>query len=340
MSTDAGWTDRQRDAGSTWRAVWSRITGDAENPMGWGFTVARLFGVRVRISLWFVLYAAAQIIWSISLDNIGVAFVAIQMAVLFGLVLLHEFGHVFACRAVGGDADDVLLWPLGGLAACQTPPHWRADLITTLGGPLVNVALLPVFAGALWVIGADEHILFNPLTPGVTLGALQGWGAITLWTAHFLNIILLAFNLLPMFPLDGGRIVHALAWRRTDERRGRDLAASIGLVGAIVLAVVSLPSRETTILGVAIFAGLVCWFERQRVRQESEIIYGAMAAPGDEMREYEAQRRAAEKQREREAKEQAELDRILAKIAATGMDSLTRTERRTLEQATERRRGG
>lgn len=340
MSPDAGWTDRERGAGQRWRAVWSRITGDNENPMAWGFTVAHIWGVRVRVSLWFVIYAAAQIVWSISLSSVGWPIALISMGVLFGIVLLHEFGHVAACRAVGGVADDVLLWPLGGLAACQPPQHWRADLITTLGGPAVNVALLPVFALALWAAGAGEHILFNPLQPGLVLGEVGGLAMMSLWYAHFMNLVLLAFNMLPMFPLDGGRVLHALIWRRTDERRGRDLAASIGLVAAIILAVVSLPTRETTILGVAIFACLVCWYERQRVRTEAEILYSSMAAPGDEMREYEAERRAAEKQREREEREQAEVDRILAKIAQSGMDSLTRRERRILESATKRKRGG
>lgn len=339
MSPDAGWTDRDASPGQKWRAVWSRITGDAENPMAWGFGIGTVWGVRVRVSLWFVVFAIGQVVWSISLEAVGPWFAAVEMGVLFTLVLLHEFGHVFACRAVGGTADDVLLWPLGGLAACHPPHNWRADLATTLGGPMVNVLLLPATSLGLWASGAGGAILFNPFDASATLGSLAGWGVIALWYAHFLNIVLLGFNLLPMFPLDGGRVLHALAWARMDERRGRELAANVGLIAAIALGVLSLPGRQTHILGVAIFCGLVCWQERQRLRTESEILFGAPASP-DETRREEARLRAEERRREREEREQAEVDRILAKIAASGMGSLTRKERRALELATKRRRGG
>jgi Zn-dependent protease len=125
----------------------------------------------------------------------------IEYLTLFGIVLLHEFGHALACRQVGGLAERIVLWPLGGIAYVQPPPRPGAVLWSIAAGPLVNLALVPVTLGLLF--------------------AGRAWGG---WeTAHpdldvflrmvcLMNASLLVFNLLPVYPLDGGQVLQALLW--------------------------------------------------------------------------------------------------------------------------------
>ncbi len=336
---------------SRFRQIVGRIFGDAENPLGWALTVGRVWGITVRLHLFFLVYVVAQLLWSIPRSHGGIGYMALAMGGLFVIVLLHEFGHCFACRKVGGEADDILLWPLGGLASCAPPHNWSAHFATAAGGPAVNVAIFPLTTLGLLAAGKAGAILFNPFDPLIAVGTLDSWWVVGVWWAHYLNLLILAFNvLLPMFPMDGGRLMHALLWRRSSYRQATETTVLVGLVTAGVVGVIAIVSEETLLLAIAIFGGLMCWRERQVIRADADLTYapeagtvgsaGFMATMEEESP---AQRRARERrqrEREREAKEQAEEDRILAKIAAQGMQSLTRAEKRVLKKATERRRGG
>ncbi|MFI4896843.1 MAG: site-2 protease family protein, partial [Phycisphaerales bacterium JB059] len=234
-----GWSDRDQaggydDArGGRFRAAMRRVFGDGENPLNWGFTLYRAWGIRVRVHLLFVIFLIARLIFTLPQDGIGRTYMLWLLAALFVLVLLHEYGHCVACRRVGGEADDIMLWPLGGLADCRPPHDWRASLITTLGGPLVNAALLLPLGMGVWIATRElGSVIFNPFDPGSTLLALrtpapaggigaQPWWLTALWSAHYANLILLGFNLLvPMYPMDGARILHALLWRKMGHDRG------------------------------------------------------------------------------------------------------------------------
>src|SRR6266436_10082329 len=122
----------------------------------------------------------------------------LEYLALFGIVLLHEFGHVLACRQVGGRADRIVLWPLGGVALVQPPPRPGAFLWSLAAGPLVNMALVPATLGLL----AVSHF--------------AGWGQAAPDLGRYvvalalINFGLLVFNLLPIYPLDGGQILQAL----------------------------------------------------------------------------------------------------------------------------------
>lgn len=325
--------------------------------MDWALPLYTAWGIRVRVHLIFIVMIIAQLIWSIRQDQLGPGYVATAMAALFVLVLLHEYGHCFACRRVGGEADQILMWPLGGLAYCRPPHDWKADLITTLGGPAVNVVLFPVFGGALLAVGAGwQSVIFNPFDPGGVLGGvllrsgLQPYWLVALWWLHFVNLLLLAFNmLLPMFPMDCGRVVQAVLWAKMGHRRSLEIATTIGMAAAGVLAVVSLTVDQTHLLGIAIFGGVVCYMEKRRLKfsgDEGGIPgydfskgYGGMLG-SDEDDEPAGPSRAEAKRHEREQAEAVEIDRILAKIGDGGMDSLSRKERLLLEKATKKKQGG
>ncbi len=148
---------------------------------------------------------------------------AAEYVTLFAIVLLHEFGHAFACRSTGGRADRIVLWPLGGLAFVDPPLRPTAVLWSIAAGPLVNVVLYPVLEFLViatglhgWIpIGSDAHRFF-----------------FYIW---WINRGLLFFNLLPFFPLDGGQIVRALLWFKVGPIRSLQYAGVIGIVGAACL---------------------------------------------------------------------------------------------------------
>jgi stage IV sporulation protein FB len=319
----------------------------------------RAWGIQVKIHIVFIIMIIARLIWSLPQNQIGPAFVMMAMASLFILVLLHEYGHCFACRRVGGTADQILMWPLGGLASCAPPHHWRADLITTIGGPAVNAVLWPVFAVILWLIvpagAASSVLIFNPFDPAIAIGSLrladgsQPLWLVGLWWAYYMNIILLGLNvLLPMYPMDGGRIMHALMWRKMGHWKATSLAVNIGIGIAVVLFIVAITGNAILLAGLAAFGGIVCWIERRRLKMHGDPVLGEagydfsrgyLGMPGAEADEDDSySRRAEERRLKKEEEEQVELDRILAKIADTGMASLTGREKRWLEKTTQKRR--
>ncbi len=329
--------------GGDFRRVLGRIFGDSENPLGWALTIGTVAAIRVRLHLLFIIFVIAQLLTSIARDSLGIGYTAILMGALFVIVLLHEFGHCIACRRVGGEADEILMWPLGGLAMCNPPHEWRAHLVTALGGPAVNVVLLPITSAALALAGLGDEIIFNPLKPTISLAVAASYWTAALWIVHYVNIVILGFNLLaPMFPLDGGRVVQAILWRRMGFHASMDVACVVGMVGAGVLIVVGIVGSHLMLAGIGLFSGMICWYERRRLRAADEL--GDVVRMSLEQAEREAARRergpsrSQRKRQEREQQEQAELDRILAKIASDGMGSLTAGEKKTLKRATERRR--
>jgi len=161
---------------------------------------------------------------------------------LFLIVLLHEFGHVFACRQVGGVSNEIVLWPLGGVALGRPPPRPGAELWTIAAGPLVNVALYPVLLGAVWICGtlgwAEQYPDFTRLM--VMLSVINHW--------------LLMFNILPIYPLDGGQILRALLWFKLGAARSLLIASGVGLVGIAAFAGYQLWQRPDSWMWTALLA--------------------------------------------------------------------------------------
>lgn len=362
------WQDRQykRDSGAGGRAreILRRIFGEGENPLTWGVPLYRAFGIEVRLHLLFLLWIIATLIWSIPQRNLGLPYMALGVGSLFVIVLLHEYGHCFWCRKVGGEADRIMLWPLGGLAHCRPPHAWRAELITVLGGPAVHLMLWPVLASALWaIVGLDQihsALIFNPLAPGEALAGLRtrtgehAYLLVWVWWMYYINAILFLFNMLvPMYPLDGGRVLQCLIWRRRGHDDARRIAATVGLVTAFALATLAIVGRgHTTLLAIAIFGGITCWLERRHLQFEHSAGTAGSATPGgyDFSRGYAGLPDPAEedvpfrpsradlRKAKKAAETQAEVDRILDKIRAMGMDALTSRERKFLADETRRRR--
>ncbi len=326
--------------------------------MTWGVPLYRAWGIEVRLHLFFLIWIIAELISSIPARNIGFPYTALGIASLFAIVLLHEYGHCFWCRKVGGEADRIMLWPLGGLAHCRPPHNWRAELITVLGGPAVHLMLWPVFAAALWAIVGTSQIStalwFNPLAPGETLALLRtrqnehSYLLVWVWWLHYVNMIMFVFNMcVPMYPMDAGRTLQCILWRRMGYERSRLIAVRVGLVTAMVVAAVAIVGQgHLTLLMIALFGGLTCWAELRQMRFEHsggvagyDFSRGYAGMPEEAEEDEPRQPSRAEVRRAKKAAEaQAEMDRILDKIRVQGMGALTAGEKKFLTAETERRR--
>ena len=179
----------------------------------------------------------------------------LEIVALFGIVLIHEFGHALACRSVGGSADTIILWPFGGFA--YVSPPWRpgAMLWSIVAGPLVNVILIPITVGIFWLTVAP-HV---PLTPHNFLELVLNTPATAGNLGRFLsrvvliNIVLLIFNMLPVYPLDGGKILWSLLWFVTGEGLALRIASVVGLLGSGLLALWAFKSGQIYMMAISAF---------------------------------------------------------------------------------------
>jgi Zn-dependent protease len=162
-------------------------------------------------------------------------------------VLLHEFGHALACRQVGGNANRIVLWPLGGVAYVDPPPRPGSTLWSIAAGPLVNVALIPILAV---IISACRSA--GVATTAPDLFHLIGWVAL-------INKWLLIFNILPIYPLDGGQILRSLLWFVIGRARSLMAAAMLGLLGAVAFIGLAVWRQDLWLGAIALYMAMNCW---------------------------------------------------------------------------------
>ena len=177
----------------------------------------------------------------------SITWCVLEYLTLFGIVLLHEFGHALACRQVGGKADQIVLWPLGGVAYVAPPPRPGATLWSIAAGPLVNVALAPLLT---ILLALGTHLGWNETMPNTYTFVL------TIWK---LNFIILFFNLLPIYPLDGGQILRSLLWFALGRARSLMVATIVGFAGVAGLIVLAVMMRSPWFGVMCVFILLNCW---------------------------------------------------------------------------------
>jgi Zn-dependent protease len=184
---------------------------------------------------------------------------ALEYLALFAIVLLHEFGHALACRQVGGQANQIVLWPLGGVAYVAPPPRPGATLWSIAAGPLVNVVLAPF----LIVLALVGHA--------------SGWaetmpnGYQLIMALCIMNVALLVFNLLPIYPLDGGQILQSLLWFVLGRARSLMVTVVIGFIGVAGLIVVALLRHNVWFGILCVFILLNCWSGLMQARKLAQI---------------------------------------------------------------------
>jgi Zn-dependent protease len=222
---------------------WAGLRPTMDNPMTWSLPILRIGGVTVRLHLLFLAFIVVQLAWAIvpsQQSPVDFKLTAMALGVLLVVVLAHEFGHVLMCRLAEGEADEILMWPLGGLAMCHPPRTPRAHFWTALGGPLVNLAIIALAAPILMLLTRDWRVVLpdplNPLDFARDPLIARSLPTLLLYMVNALSVMVLAFNLLPLFPLDGGRILHAMLWKRKGWSGGMRIAVRVGFVVGLALA--------------------------------------------------------------------------------------------------------
>jgi Zn-dependent protease/CBS domain-containing protein len=218
--------------------------------MPWSLTIGRLGETAIRIHVTFLLFlvwiwaayyrsGGSQAAWE------GVLFVAL----LFFCVLLHELGHVFAARRYGVKTPDITLWPFGGIANLERIPEKPSqELVVAIAGPAVNVVI------ALVLLAVLSFTLAGGDLKAEDLAKIEDPRTSILIKLAGANIFLVLFNLIPAFPMDGGRVLRALLAMKMGFARATALAASIGQGLAIGLGLLGIFTNPMLmIIGVFVF---------------------------------------------------------------------------------------
>jgi Zn-dependent protease len=216
--------------------------------------IFQLFGIDVYLHWsWFLI-----VIYDIQMrrqEYTSYTWNALETLSLFGIILVHEFGHALACRQVGGKANQIILWPLGGVAYVSPPQRPGAMLWSIAAGPLVNVVLVPILYLATVFASRAGWELTNP-------NLYQYLNAIW-WT----NLIILIFNMLPIYPLDGGQIFRSLLWFVVGRANSLMVASALGFFGVAGMVAAAVFLQWSWFWILAAFAGLNCWSGFQQSRQ-------------------------------------------------------------------------
>src|ERR687894_1481301 len=231
--------------------------------MGGSFKIGRVFGIDVKIHWTFFLLLAFFFYLGFSNGgSVAAALVAATVIVaLFFCVLLHEFGHSLVAQRFGIEVPDITLLPIGGIARLKNLPEKPWDEVKiAIAGPLVNVVLAPIFFVIAALLGADL------LAPPNLITGLDSVGQVFAYLGY-LNVALALFNLIPAFPMDGGRVLRGLLATRYGPVRATDISSAVGQFFAIAFFLIGLLGGQILLALVAVFIFFGASGEAQMVRQ-------------------------------------------------------------------------
>jgi Zn-dependent protease len=235
-------------------------------------TVARIRDIDIRLHPTFALvFVWVLIDWRRIGAGVGISaviFTLILVILIFACVLLHEFGHAFMARQHGVRVHDVSLSAVGGVARMeQLPAEPRAEMLIAMAGPAANFALVVALAPVVLLIGVasgfsslEDYALtvFDPSVAGLTT------------TLLYANVLIIVFNLLPAFPMDGGRVFRAGLTTVFGRETGTRVAVLVGEAFAIMLLLFSIFVAQSVILILlSLFVMIVAYGEDRAVRVES-----------------------------------------------------------------------
>jgi Zn-dependent protease len=353
------------------------------DPFFWSIPLGRLFGITIRVHILFPVVAVAMILrLALKTDAQGHPFFhegtwldgVMLVGLLFVSVLLHEFGHCFAARWVDGDATEILMWPLGGLASVDVPHQPRAHFITAAAGPAVNLVLCVVCGVLLaFMVNPGYQPPWNPLASMLRNSAegtifLSTWGGDTvsvkeLWPVllarlFWVNWALFLLNMLLIcFPMDCGRMLQSLLWPSLGYRQATLVVIYSGFIYTVFVGLISIVYNEILVFCLAVFIYFSCRAQLFILETGGEEgLFGYDFSQGYTSLERDQpqvrttrtswwkrwrDRRAARKlQRELETREADErrLDELLDKVQKLGMNALTDEERRFMKRVSDRYR--
>lgn len=225
--------------------------------MSWSITLGRIFGIDIKMHLTFLLI----LFWgAIFYGGEAGPFYGVFLTLsLFTIVLLHELGHSVAALVFGVKVKDIILLPIGGVARLEKMPDkpWQ-ELIVALAGPLVNVGLFFLILPMVIFLGLQNQAM---TVEGMLQPSLFGFLMFLLVT----NLSLVLFNMLPAFPLDGGRVFRAGLAIFMDYQRATNIAVIIGRMAAIGLGLLGLVTFEFILMLIALFIYVAAGQENRAV---------------------------------------------------------------------------
>lgn len=315
-----------------------------QTPLAWSFTLGRLFATRIKVSIWLA-------IWLIGLlFQFGMQLGLTLGLILFVSILAHELiGHILAARLTGGQGDEVLMWPFGGLAFVQPAPNFTSRFFTAAAGPAVNLSICLMTLPTPLMTGKLQDCLHPFVLPIADIGPNIVVSVMLL--VFCVNWILLLINLLPVYPLDGGKMLEAILLINTDGRTTRSTLINIGFVVGLLAILVGIFLEQVTVVGIGAFVLFMNAFELMQLKtgesyDDSFMGYDfsqgytslekstqAESKPGM-LKQWKQKREEKKKERERQKAEDAErrLDELLQKVHEQGMDALTDAEKRELQK--------
>lgn len=207
----------------------------------WSFQVATVSGIPVRIHFTFLLL----LVWFFVIGGRNIWTVLFVCAVFF-CVILHEFGHAIVARKYGVQTRDITLYPMGGVAMLQGRPKPAEEFWIALAGPAVNVVIAIVLGAIIYF--KEGHPPHFTLNPGPQTSILEALFSANVW--------LPAFNMIPAFPMDGGRVLRAVLAHFTTEARATQIAGAIGQFLAIGFGFLGLIQGNVLFMIIAFFVFL------------------------------------------------------------------------------------
>src|ERR671932_2829921 len=231
--------------------------------MGGSFKIGRVFGIDIKVhwTFFLLLLFFAFVGFQGSGRIAGALVTTVVIVVLFFCVLLHELGHSLVAQRLGIEIPDITLLPVGGVARLKSLPDRPADEVKiAVAGPLVNVVLAPIFFGLAFLLGAGLLVAPSPIAGFGSVGqvfAYLGW----------LNLALAIFNLVPAFPMDGGRVLRGLLAARMGPVRATDISSAVGQFFAFVFFLIGLFGGNFVLALIAVFIFFGANGEAQMVRQ-------------------------------------------------------------------------
>ena len=228
--------------------------------MKWSLKLGRLWGIDVYLHITFILFLAwvGYTTW-VGL-GLGAALSIIFLILsLFACVVLHEYGHALTARKFGIGTHDITLLPIGGVARLERmPSNPKQELLVAIAGPAVNVVIASVVGLILFLKG-------DPM-PRDPANLLEGG---ILWNLLRMNLVMIVFNLLPAFPMDGGRMLRATLAMKMPYAKATRTAATIGQGMAVLFAIIALLYGPFMLLFIAIFVWIGASNEAEAAEEDS-----------------------------------------------------------------------
>jgi Zn-dependent protease len=332
--------------------------------MRWTFPMFRIFGIPVRMHWFLLIIILGRIVQGWSQAGVwGLEWMTITMVILLISILFHELAHCWMGIRLGGHAESIMLWPLGGLATIDHTGRPAEQIKISGIGPISSFVLGGICAGILLATGAPwSWSYLNPWDNWWPRELAAGVGETMFYVRGFLlhavrlNLLLGLFNLvIPAYPLDGGQVVFSFLALRYDRVRAAQLLSTISMPIGIALGVWGIAQEEFNLILIGAWILIEAFRLRVLVRTGELEQHPAFGGGGREFeympdrpkkkgwfarwRENRA-RKAMAREAERDDAMKAKVDAVLDKVSREGIGSLSAAEKKILDDASRRGRGG